>query len=718
MDITPAPTPVVTFREVSKHYGDGAGSVRALDRVTTEIGRGGFTAIMGPSGSGKSTFMNVAAGLDDPTSGQVYVAGHPMHELDDDARTVLRRDQIGFIFQSFNLVPTLDARENIMLPFVLARRTVDTETRQWIEHLLQVLGLADRVGHRPSELSGGQQQRVAIARALASRPAIIFADEPTGNLDSRSSAEVLTLLRTAAREYGQSIAMVSHRPGRSLVRGSDPRAGRRQARRRSPGPGPAADLRPADRLRDGCGMKRTDLVIGSRRELMTVGVVAGLSGAYAAALIMASSILTTMAETGGDGSVSLLLGTVSGVFILVALYVGAVVTTNCVATVIAGRLRHIALLRLLGSSSRDLRRSIGRSTAEVGMLGALAGLALGTVAADVTRIVLVRRGTLPDLDYSLLTRGLLVAAVAIATASLLAGWVGARAVLSVSPAQAMSGATIDAPNPGRVSRRRAAAASTLVALGGLLLLWAMVLGEDGNESGFFVAFLGSALSGTGILLGARFLIPFMVGAVSRLLGHGEASTLARRNAVKDPLRTTRSTMGLVIGVTLVTTFSAGTAALKQSVDSWGLSGAEELLARQILDTTTVVLICIVVISAVIAAVGFVSTMSLTVIQRGREIGLLRALGFTTAQVRSMITRESVALSAASVTLGMLLGLAYGAIGAQSLVGSMNNGIVLGLPWIVLAAIVAASVALVLVSSRAPARRAVSVTPIDALRIDT
>ena len=222
MKTTPAPSgprpavfdtdSVVTFLDVSKRYGDGAGSIHALDSVTTSIRRGGFTAIMGPSGSGKSTFMNVAAGLDNPTSGEVFVAGHAMHQLDDNARTVLRRDQIGFIFQSFNLVPTLSARENILLPYVLAGRRVDAETSTWITHLVGVLGLKDRVSHRPSELSGGQQQRVAIARALAARPAIIFADEPTGNLDSRSSREVLTLLRTAAREYGQTIAMVSHDP--------------------------------------------------------------------------------------------------------------------------------------------------------------------------------------------------------------------------------------------------------------------------------------------------------------------------------------------------------------------------------------------------------------------------------------------------------------------------------------------------------------------------
>jgi putative ABC transport system ATP-binding protein len=203
---------VVSLRRVTRTYGDGHGTVVALDDVTVDIRRGEFTAIMGPSGSGKSTLMNVAAGLDDATSGEVVLGGATLSQLDDNARTTLRRSQVGFVFQAFNLVPTLSVSENIRLPFELAGRRVDAAERQWIDHLVRTLGLADRAGHRPSELSGGQQQRVAIARALASRPAVIFADEPTGNLDSRSSREVLTLLRTAAREYGQTIAMVSHDP--------------------------------------------------------------------------------------------------------------------------------------------------------------------------------------------------------------------------------------------------------------------------------------------------------------------------------------------------------------------------------------------------------------------------------------------------------------------------------------------------------------------------
>ncbi len=204
--------PVVAFRSVSKTYGTGTAGVAALVDVSVDIRAGAFTAVMGPSGSGKSTFMNLAAGLDDPTSGEVWVAGQPLHRMDDDARTLLRREHVGFVFQAFNLVPTLSAVENVLLPFELAGRRIGDDERAWVDTLLSTLGLADRTSHRPSELSGGQQQRVAIARALASRPQIVVADEPTGNLDTRSSREVLALLRAASREYHQTIAMVSHDP--------------------------------------------------------------------------------------------------------------------------------------------------------------------------------------------------------------------------------------------------------------------------------------------------------------------------------------------------------------------------------------------------------------------------------------------------------------------------------------------------------------------------
>ena len=194
---------------VSKVYGRGEAEVRALDGIDVEFGTGRFTAIMGPSGSGKSTLMHVLAGLDTLSSGNVYIGDTDVSRLNDRQLTQLRRDRIGFIFQAFNLVPTLTALENITLPSALAGRKVD---KAWLDHVVSTVGLTNRLKHRPSELSGGQQQRVAVARALAARPQIIFADEPTGNLDSHTGAEILAFMRDAVRGLGQTIVMVTHDP--------------------------------------------------------------------------------------------------------------------------------------------------------------------------------------------------------------------------------------------------------------------------------------------------------------------------------------------------------------------------------------------------------------------------------------------------------------------------------------------------------------------------
>ena len=198
---------IVRLQGVSKIYGNGDAQVRALDDVSVGFGAGEFTAIMGPSGSGKSTMMHILAGLDAPTSGHVFVEDTDITALKDTALTKLRRDRIGFVFQSFNLVPTLDARANILLPMRLAGKAPEKE---WFDLIVNSLGIADRLSHRPSEMSGGQQQRVAVARALMSRPAVIVADEPTGNLDSHSTTEVMDLLRRAVDELGQSVIMVTH----------------------------------------------------------------------------------------------------------------------------------------------------------------------------------------------------------------------------------------------------------------------------------------------------------------------------------------------------------------------------------------------------------------------------------------------------------------------------------------------------------------------------
>ena len=200
-------TPLVRASDVSRVFGEGEAAVHALQDVSVAFPAGRFTAIMGPSGSGKSTLMHIPAGLDRPPSGSVVLDGTELGELDDKRLTEVRRDKVGFVFQSFNLLPVLSAEENILLPLSIAGRKPDAG---WVERLIDTVGLGDRLTHRPSELSGGQQQRVAVARALASRPAVVFADEPTGNLDSKSSAELLSLLRRSVDDFGQTIIMVTH----------------------------------------------------------------------------------------------------------------------------------------------------------------------------------------------------------------------------------------------------------------------------------------------------------------------------------------------------------------------------------------------------------------------------------------------------------------------------------------------------------------------------
>ncbi len=200
---------MVVASDVSRRYGEGDAAVDALVDVSTGFERGRFTAIMGPSGSGKSTLMHILAGLDRPTSGIVSLDGQDITKLDDGELTKLRRDKLGFVFQFFNLLPVLTAEENLVLPLSIAGRKPD---REWLDQLIRTVGLEDRRTHRPSELSGGQQQRVAVARALVSKPAVVFADEPTGNLDSKASADVLALLRQAVDQFDQTVIMVTHDP--------------------------------------------------------------------------------------------------------------------------------------------------------------------------------------------------------------------------------------------------------------------------------------------------------------------------------------------------------------------------------------------------------------------------------------------------------------------------------------------------------------------------
>jgi putative ABC transport system ATP-binding protein len=202
-------TVAARIENATKTYGSGDTEVRALDDVTVNFERSVFTAIMGPSGSGKSTLLHCTAGLDTLTSGTVYISDVELGSLDDKELTLLRREKVGFVFQAFNLIPTLSARENVLLPLLIAG---DDPDQAWFDQVIGILGLGDRLTHKPSELSGGQQQRVAAARALVSRPDIVFADEPSGNLDSKSAAELLDFMRRAVKEFGQTIVMVTHDP--------------------------------------------------------------------------------------------------------------------------------------------------------------------------------------------------------------------------------------------------------------------------------------------------------------------------------------------------------------------------------------------------------------------------------------------------------------------------------------------------------------------------
>ncbi|MEO6511930.1 MAG: FtsX-like permease family protein, partial [Nocardioides sp.] len=452
-------------------------------------------------------------------------------------------------------------------------------------------------------------------------------------------------------------------------------------------------------------MSTRSLVLGSPRELGTVGLVSGLCGAYAAVLIMTSVMLAATAQEPGD-AMAALLGVVATVFIGIAVYVATIVIVNAVDTVLAGRLPQIALLRLLGARGRSLRSAVVRGATLTGLVGSVVGIVVGTVTADVFRVVLVARHTMPDLDYPVASTLLVLPVLTMVPACAFAGWVGSRRILRVSPAAALSDSAVAVPLTRRTSVLRVVLSVLMIGGGALLMVLAMVLGEGGTVAGFLVAFAGSVTAGTGLLVGARFVIPSLVAGVSRLLGTGPVARVAGRNAVLDPLRTTRSTMGLVVGVTLVTTFASGLRALQLSVDSWeGLSAEQQVQSHQVLSTTTAIMVAIVVISSVISAVGFVSTMSLTVIQRRREIGLLRTLGLTRRQVRRMITLEAAALSGTAVAFGMALGLVFGSVGAQSLIGSQTDGFMWGLPWGTLAVIAVAGVLLVLASARPPARRA-------------
>ena len=454
-------------------------------------------------------------------------------------------------------------------------------------------------------------------------------------------------------------------------------------------------------------------------------LVASLSSAFGVAVLQLVGVISQIIEadgvTGDSGTVTVLLGLVGLVFIVIAVYVGAVVTANTFATIIAGRTRTIALMRLIGSSARSQRRAVAREGVLVGLAGAVFGAAAGTLATVATVLIGAGTGTIPDdVAYSFLSPVLLLPLGAVVLTTWLASWIGSRRVLDVSPMQATGAAGEQSMEEAAASRVRSGTAIVLFVLGGAALGAAVAIGQV-SSYGILVGLGGGIVSFTGLVLGAHLVMPVALRLVGRLLGRGAAARLAAENAVRYPGRSSRTTIGLVIGITLVTMFAV---ALQGYTDIITRAQQNDPGYYSGIDTVFVITIVVFSIlmgfSAVIAAVGMVNNLSLSVLQRRRELGLLRALGFTGRQVRAMITAESAQLTAASVAVGLLLGILYGWAGVQSMFGSITGAPGLALPALplpFLAGVVVLAALLTLAAAVGPSRRATRVPPVVALAVD-
>ncbi|MDF2442911.1 MAG: putative transport system permease protein [Subtercola sp.] len=450
-------------------------------------------------------------------------------------------------------------------------------------------------------------------------------------------------------------------------------------------------------------------------------LVAALSAAFGVSLLETVSVLTAAIAaddvTGASETVALILPIAAVIFLSIAVYVGAIVTANSFQTIIAGRTRAIALRRLLGSEARSERASVTREGLLVGVAGSLLGAFGGTVVTILLVATTVAAGVLPDLPYTPVTPVVAVPVVAVALTTWAASWVGSRGVLAVTPMQAIAAATPFDQREAAGGLARGGIALALF-LGGDILLAAGVFVGLGDPRGVLVALVGGIVSFLGVIVGANRVMPIILGAVGRLFGCGPTARLAARNAVRDPERSARSTVGLLIGVTLITTFAVATGGFQQMIHAAEAAQPEVYEGvDRMLGSTVVVFSALMGFSALIAAVGLVNTLSLSVLQRIRELGLLRALGFTRGQLRRMIVAESAALTLSAVVLGLALGTLYGWAGAQSLLGGIAGSpglVVPTVPLLLLAAIAIAAALLTLLASLAPARRATRVSPTVAL----
>ena len=453
-------------------------------------------------------------------------------------------------------------------------------------------------------------------------------------------------------------------------------------------------------------------------------LVAALSSAFGVLLLEVTGVLAQIIRgddvTGSSTMVALLLQTLAFVFIIIAVYVGAIVTSNTFATIIAGRTRTIALMRLIGSSAADQRKAVAKEGLLVGVVGSVIG---AVIASGLTwLLLLIAQATkfIPKGAYAVLDGVIVIPIVAVVLTTWLASWIGSRRVLHVSPMEATGAAVERTVDETRSLRGRRTSATVLFIVGIGLLVLGMLIGLV-TPLGVLVGVVGGIVSFSGVVLGAQFVMPLALRLVGRMFGSSATARLAAENAVRYPERSARSTIGLVIGVALVTMFAVAVESFQVMIRT-----AQEAQPEVYQGTDTVLTVVVVIFSvlmgfsALIAAVGMVNALSLNVLQRTRELGLLRALGFTARQVRTMVLAESAQLTIAAVVVGLLLGTFYGWAGAQSLLGSINGvpGIVLpAIPVGLLVVVVAASAVLIAVASVAPARRATSIAPVAALAVE-
>ena len=460
---------------------------------------------------------------------------------------------------------------------------------------------------------------------------------------------------------------------------------------------------------------------GNVREHAATVVVAALSSFFASTLILGVDVMVAAMDPrliAESGTFKVVLMMVALIFILIALYVGSIVTANTFSTIIAGRTRTIALYRLVGATSNRVRARVAGEGLVMGAVGAV----ISFVLAELVIVALVTFGPglgwLPErAGYPVFSPLALAAVVIVALTTWVAAWSGSRRVGKVSPIEA-TGASVELRAEDARNRSGRTVWALVLMIGGLALIAIGVIAGLVTPLALLVSFVGGLLSFTGIALGAHVVMPPLLRLAGRALGGGPTGRLAAANAVRFPERSARATIGLVIGVTLVTMFAVALASYEQmTLVAFAQDPEMQAQLSETLTITTGVFTGLVGFSAVIAAVGMVNTLSLGVLQRTRELGLLRALGFTGRQVRAMVMAESVQMTLAALGLGLVLGTFYGWVAAQSLVGSQVGLMPPTLPWLVLAGVVLFGAALALGAAIAPARRAIRVSPVAALAID-